>query len=111
MTRLGIHTKLCDRIGIRHTHVSHDSHTVYRRGHSRRISIRHGQAGTLCYLSYLFTKLPKAQTVDALEVFLPGNLDKNRMSFQYDLVYINYSLNPKFKFAAAEVICPLSFTQ
>jgi len=32
------------------------------------------------YLRYLFTKLPKAETVDAIEALLPGKLDKNQIS-------------------------------
>lgn len=31
------------------------------------------------YLRYLFTELPKAQTVAAIEALLPGNLDKNQI--------------------------------
>jgi transposase len=34
------------------------------------------------YLRYLFTELPKAQTVDAIEALLPGNLDKDQIKFQ-----------------------------
>jgi len=60
-------------------------------------------------LRYLFTKLPKAHAVDAIEALLPGNLNKNRMSFQYDLVYINYSFNPQSNLT--DVICPLSTSQ
>ena len=31
------------------------------------------------YLRYLFTELPKAETVDAIEALLPGNLDKDQI--------------------------------
>jgi hypothetical protein len=31
------------------------------------------------YLRFLFTELPKAQTVDAIEALLPGNLDKDQI--------------------------------
>jgi len=31
------------------------------------------------YLRYLFTELPKAQTVDAIEALLPGNLEKDQI--------------------------------
>jgi len=31
------------------------------------------------YLRYLFTELPKAQTVDAIEALLPGNLDEDQI--------------------------------
>ncbi len=31
------------------------------------------------YLRYLFTELPKAETVDAIEALLPGILDKDRI--------------------------------
>jgi len=31
------------------------------------------------YLRYLFTELPKAQTVDAIEALLPGSLDKDQI--------------------------------
>jgi transposase len=31
------------------------------------------------YLRYLFTELPKAETVEAIEALLPGNLDKNQI--------------------------------
>jgi transposase len=31
------------------------------------------------YLRYLFAELPKAETVDAIEVLLPGNLDKDQI--------------------------------
>jgi len=31
------------------------------------------------YLRYLFAELPKAQTVDAIEALLPGNLDKDQI--------------------------------
>ena len=34
------------------------------------------------YLRYLFTELPKAETVDAIEALLPGNLDKNHMQIR-----------------------------
>ena len=30
------------------------------------------------YLRYLFTELPKAETVDAIEALLPGNLDADQ---------------------------------
>ena len=32
------------------------------------------------YLRYLFTELPKAETVDAIEALLPGNLDMNQLN-------------------------------
>jgi len=32
------------------------------------------------YLRYLFAELPKAETVDAIEALLPGNLDEERLS-------------------------------
>jgi transposase len=31
------------------------------------------------YLRYVFTELPKADTVDAIEVLLPGNIDKDQI--------------------------------
>ena len=31
------------------------------------------------YLRYLFTELPKAETVDAIEALLPGNLDADQI--------------------------------
>ena len=31
------------------------------------------------YLRYLFTELPKAETVEAIEALLPGNLSKNQI--------------------------------
>ena len=31
------------------------------------------------YLRYLFTELPKAGTVDAIEALLPGRLDKDQI--------------------------------
>lgn len=31
------------------------------------------------YLRYLFTELPKAETVDAIEALLPGKLDVNQI--------------------------------
>ena len=31
------------------------------------------------YLRYLFTELLKAQTIDAIEALLPGNLDKDQI--------------------------------
>ena len=31
------------------------------------------------YLRYLFTELPKAETVDAIEALLPGRLDKDQI--------------------------------
>ena len=31
------------------------------------------------YLRYLFTELPKAETVDAIEALLPGKLDNNQL--------------------------------
>lgn len=34
------------------------------------------------YLRYLFTELPKALTVDAIESLLPGNVDRNRLNIQ-----------------------------
>ena len=34
------------------------------------------------YLRYLFTELPKAQTVDAIDALLPGNLDQNQIRIQ-----------------------------
>ncbi len=33
--------------------------------------------GPYAYLRYLFTALPKAETVDAIEALLPGNVDTN----------------------------------
>ena len=35
--------------------------------------------GFHAYLRYLFTELPQAQTVDAIEALLPGNLDQNQI--------------------------------
>ena len=32
------------------------------------------------YLRYLFAELPKAESVEAIEALLPGNLNKDRMS-------------------------------
>jgi len=34
------------------------------------------------YLRYLFTELPKAKTVDAIEALLPGNLDEEQIKIQ-----------------------------
>ena len=34
------------------------------------------------YLRYLFTELPKAETVDAIETLLPGNLDRDQIKIQ-----------------------------
>ena len=34
------------------------------------------------YLRYLFTELPKAETVDAIETLLPGNLDTDQIKIQ-----------------------------
>ncbi len=34
------------------------------------------------YLRYLFTELPKAKTVDAIEALLPGNLDRDQIKIQ-----------------------------
>ena len=34
------------------------------------------------YLRYLFTELPKAETVDAIEALLPGNLKKDQIKIQ-----------------------------
>ena len=34
------------------------------------------------YLRYLFTELPKAETVDAIEALLPGNLDQDQIKIQ-----------------------------
>ena len=34
------------------------------------------------YLRYLFTELPKAQTVEAIEALLPGNLDKDQIKIR-----------------------------
>ena len=34
------------------------------------------------YLRYLFTELPKAETVDAIEALLPGNLDKDQIQIR-----------------------------
>jgi len=34
------------------------------------------------YLRYLFTELPKAETVDAIEALLPGNLDEEQIKIQ-----------------------------
>jgi len=31
------------------------------------------------YLRYLFTELPQAETVEAIEALLPGNIDKNQI--------------------------------
>ena len=31
------------------------------------------------YLRHLFTELPKAETVEAIEVLLPGNIDKDQI--------------------------------
>jgi len=31
------------------------------------------------YLRYLFTELPKAETVEAIEALLPGNLSKDQI--------------------------------
>jgi len=34
------------------------------------------------YLRYLFTELPKAETVDAIEALLPGSIAKDRIRVQ-----------------------------
>ena len=34
------------------------------------------------YLRYLFTELPKAETVDAIEALLPGDIDKDQLKIQ-----------------------------
>jgi transposase len=34
------------------------------------------------YLRYLFTELPKAETVEVIEALLPGNVDKNQFNIQ-----------------------------
>jgi hypothetical protein len=34
------------------------------------------------YLRYLFTELPKAETVEAIEALLPGNLAKDQLNIQ-----------------------------
>jgi len=31
------------------------------------------------YLRHLFTELPKAETVEAIEALLPGNIDKDQI--------------------------------
>ncbi|MCP4996230.1 MAG: transposase domain-containing protein, partial [Gammaproteobacteria bacterium] len=31
------------------------------------------------YLRYLFTELPKAETVEAIEALLPGNIDQDQI--------------------------------
>ena len=33
------------------------------------------------YLRLLFTELPKAETVEAIEALLPGNIDKDQIRF------------------------------
>ena len=34
------------------------------------------------YLRYLFTELPKAETVEAIEALLPGNLTEDQLNIQ-----------------------------
>ena len=66
------------------------------------------------HISHVYTENSTRRKVNLsvpIEALLLDNRDKNRKSFSYDLVYIDYSFNPQSNLVVANVICPLSFGQ
>jgi hypothetical protein len=48
----------------------------------RSSSLRNNKLEPYVYLRYLFANLPQAETVEAIEELLPGNIDKDQIRLE-----------------------------